>query len=185
MTERAPLRIRQFVLDAQDYEGLAHFWQTLLGWPTVQHWPDERWISITDGTTTLSIQGAADHQPPVWGDPGRPQQAHLDIVVPDMVYERGVEVDERVTASGQGRVSLDNVRYTTCMDDDPDWELKAQSIDLDLRESRGEARRVKLGFQNVPLLPGPNEITVVVTGADTVTTATYLIMVHRGKWISV
>ena len=34
---------------------------------------------------------------------------------------------DRVTASGEGRVSLDNVRYTTCMDDDPDWELKAQS----------------------------------------------------------
>lgn len=50
MSERAPLRIRQFVIDAQDYEALAHFWQNLLGWPTVQHWPDERWISIPGGT---------------------------------------------------------------------------------------------------------------------------------------
>jgi LPS-assembly protein len=59
---------------------------------------------------------------------------------------------DRVTASGKGRVSLEDVRYTTCMDDDPDWELKAETLDLDLRESRGEARKVRLGFQDVPLL---------------------------------
>ena len=58
---------------------------------------------------------------------------------------------DRVAASGTGRVSLDNVRYTTCMDDDPDWELEARNLELDLKESRGEARRVKLGFQNVPI----------------------------------
>lgn len=123
MSERAPLRIRQFVLDAQDYEGLAHFWQTLLGWPTVQHWPDERWISITDGTTTLSIQGAPDHQPPVWGDPGRPQQAHLDIVVPDieeaeaLVLELGgTKLDEQDDKSPAFRVYADPAGHPFCLE---------------------------------------------------------------------
>ena len=76
------MRIRQVVLDARDVETVATFWSALLGWP-MERWSDE-WISMTDGVAKLAIQYAADHQPPSWGDPTRPHQAHLDIVVDDI-----------------------------------------------------------------------------------------------------
>ncbi|MEM9466535.1 MAG: VOC family protein [Actinomycetota bacterium] len=84
MPERSggPFRIRQVVLDAREVDTVATFWSELLGWP-MHRWSDE-WISMTDGQATLAIQYAADHQPPSWGDPDRPQQAHLDIVVDDI-----------------------------------------------------------------------------------------------------
>lgn len=122
MPDRAPLQIRQFVLDAADLEGVAHFWSTLLGWP-MRHWPEEDWISISDGSTTLCIQGAADHRPPRWGDPDRPQQAHLDIVVPDideaeaLVLELGGEkLLERDDADPAFRVYADPAGHPFCLE---------------------------------------------------------------------
>jgi len=67
--------------------------------------------------------------------PARPAQAEAD----------------RIRATGEGRLKLDDVRYTTCLDDDPDWQLKAGKMELDVRESRGEARDVKLEFKGVNL----------------------------------
>ena len=32
----------------------------------------------------LAFQGVAEHRPPVWGDPARPQQSHLDVAVTDL-----------------------------------------------------------------------------------------------------
>ena len=67
--------------------------------------------------------------------PARPAQAEAD----------------RVRASGEGHLKLNDVRYTTCLDEDPDWQLKAGKMKLDLRDSRGEAREVKLEFKGVNL----------------------------------
>jgi LPS-assembly protein len=57
--------------------------------------------------------------------------------------------------SEDGRVSLDEVRYTTCPPDSEDWMLEADDIDLDTREGTGTARNVKLRFQGVPILYSP------------------------------
>lgn len=35
------------------------------------------------GGFVLAFQHAADHRPPRWGDPARPQQFHLDLGVED------------------------------------------------------------------------------------------------------
>ena len=97
MTDGAggPMRIRQVVLDAADVESVAVFWSELLGWP-MHRWSDE-WISMTDGGVTLAIQHAPDHQAPSWGDPSRPQQVHLDIVV------GGIEAAEAAVLELGGR----------------------------------------------------------------------------------
>ncbi|MEM9200212.1 MAG: VOC family protein [Actinomycetota bacterium] len=87
------MRIRQIVLDTAEVERVATFWSELLGWP-MERWSDE-WISMSDGTARLAIQYAPDHQPPSWGDPARPQQAHLDIEVDDIDV-----AEEQVLASG-------------------------------------------------------------------------------------
>jgi LPS-assembly protein len=58
---------------------------------------------------------------------------------------------ERVVASGGGRLKLRKVRYTTCIDENPDWELRAHDLDLDAKASKGEARRVVLDFKDTPI----------------------------------
>jgi predicted enzyme related to lactoylglutathione lyase len=77
------------VLDCADALELARFYHSLLGGALNQ--PDPRW-SLSDGWATLHLdewmvlafQRVEDHQPPAWPDPGRPQQFHLDIGVPDL-----------------------------------------------------------------------------------------------------
>ena len=39
---------------------------------------------IAGGGKSVMFQQVSDYSPPVWGDPARPQQAHLDIVVDDL-----------------------------------------------------------------------------------------------------
>jgi LPS-assembly protein len=60
-----------------------------------------------------------------------------------------------VVVSSKGKIFLEDVKYTTCMDEDPDWELQAEDLELNIRESRGVARRVKLDFKGVRLLYFP------------------------------
>ncbi|MFF2075567.1 VOC family protein [Kitasatospora sp. NPDC058162] len=77
------------VLDCPDPALLARFYAGLLGGEVDR--PDRRWALgpgwstlHLDGGTVLCFQGVADHRPPEWGDPEHPQQAHLDIDVPDL-----------------------------------------------------------------------------------------------------
>jgi len=58
---------------------------------------------------------------------------------------------EAVKADGDGTVSMDQIIYTTCMEKNPDWELRARDLDLDVRESRGVARKVSVYFKDVPI----------------------------------
>lgn len=78
------------VLDCPDVLALARFYQALLGGEVNR--PDPRWDLDSDWATlhadgggpVLAFQHAADHRPPAWPDPARPQQFHLDIGVPDL-----------------------------------------------------------------------------------------------------
>lgn len=56
-----------------------------------------------------------------------------------------------VKADGDGKMAMDQIIYTTCMEKNPDWELRARDLDLDVRESRGVARKVSLYFKDVPI----------------------------------
>lgn len=77
------------VLDCSDPAELGAFYQSLLGGTVNQ--PDERW-ALGDGWATLhtpsglvlAFQRAAEYRPPLWPDPARPQQFHLDFGVPDL-----------------------------------------------------------------------------------------------------
>lgn len=57
----------------------------------------------------------------------------------------------KVVADGGGKMSMDNIIYTTCIEKNPDWELRARDLDLDVRESQGEARKVSLYFKDIPI----------------------------------
>ncbi|WP_432003136.1 VOC family protein [Streptomyces sioyaensis] len=77
------------VLDCSDPAELATFYQSLLGGTVNQQ--DKRWALDDDWATlhtpsglVLAFQRAVDYQPPLWPDPSRPQQLHLDFGVVDL-----------------------------------------------------------------------------------------------------
>ncbi|MDQ7909740.1 VOC family protein [Phytohabitans sp. ZYX-F-186] len=75
--------LRTVVLDARDIAGLARFYQELAGWTQIH--ADDEWITMTtDDGWRVAVQLAPDHVPPRWPDPAYPQQAHLDLRVPDL-----------------------------------------------------------------------------------------------------
>jgi catechol-2,3-dioxygenase len=75
--------LRSVVLDASDIAGLARFYRELAGW--TQIYADDEWITLTtDDGWRIAFQAAPDHVPPRWPDQAQPQQAHLDLRVPDL-----------------------------------------------------------------------------------------------------
>lgn len=78
-------RLHKVVLDGPDPAALAGFWAAVLGMVVI--YADDDWITLGPAAgegTRLGIQRAPDHRPPVWPDPDRPQQLHLDVFVDDV-----------------------------------------------------------------------------------------------------
>jgi catechol 2,3-dioxygenase-like lactoylglutathione lyase family enzyme len=91
--DAATPRFASFALDCREPLVLARFYAELLGY-RVSPGSDEEWADIIGDGPTLSFQRVVDHQPPEWPS-GRPQQAHIDLVVDDIVTAH-----ERVLALG-------------------------------------------------------------------------------------
>jgi LPS-assembly protein len=66
---------------------------------------------------------------------------------------RGRAEQIQVTAARQ--MSLANLSFTTCPEDDVDWEFLARELELDTDVGFGRARGVKLRFKGVPILYTP------------------------------
>ncbi|WP_432824656.1 VOC family protein [Dactylosporangium sp. CA-092794] len=76
--------LEMVVLDAADITGLAAFYRALAGWADTED-TDETWITLsTPDGWRVAFQSAPDHRPPQWPGQERPQQAHLDLQVPDL-----------------------------------------------------------------------------------------------------
>ena len=110
------------VLGTPDPQGLARFYQRVLGWPL--HDDDPEWATLrpVDGGTGLSFQREEDHVPPVWpAGPGDPQmQVHLDIAVDDLDAAVAVAVEAGATVAGfqpqeHVRVCLDPAGHPFCL----------------------------------------------------------------------
>ncbi|MFF7232716.1 VOC family protein [Streptomyces sioyaensis] len=114
------------VLDCSDPLELAEFYQSLLGGALNQQ--DRRW-SLDDSWTTLhapsglvlAFQRAADYAPPVWPDPSRPQQFHLDFGVTDLdrAQEQVLALGATVLDGGSGergwRIYADPAGHPFCL----------------------------------------------------------------------
>jgi catechol 2,3-dioxygenase-like lactoylglutathione lyase family enzyme len=79
-------RLAAPVLGTSDPQGLARFYQRLLGWPLGDDDPEWATLRPGDGSTGLSFQLEPDHVPPVWPpEPGTQQmQVHLDLRADDL-----------------------------------------------------------------------------------------------------
>ncbi|MCU7726048.1 VOC family protein [Actinoplanes sp. KI2] len=75
--------LRAVALDAPDARRLAAFYAALAGW--TEAYGDDEWVALTTGDGwRVATQRSPDHVPPRWPDPAFPQQAHLDLRVPDL-----------------------------------------------------------------------------------------------------
>ncbi|MGI5241050.1 VOC family protein [Dactylosporangium sp. CA-139066] len=78
-------KLDSIVLDAADFRGLAAFYGELAGWTELPEDADDDWVALrTPDGWTVAFQHAPDHTPPTWPGQEHPQQAHLDLRVPDL-----------------------------------------------------------------------------------------------------
>ncbi len=56
---------------------------------------------------------------------------------------------------GEGTLKLDEVRFTTCPTGQTDWELRADSIEIDQKTQQGKGRNVRVDLKGVPILYTP------------------------------
>ncbi|MGY1824121.1 VOC family protein [Geodermatophilus sp. SYSU D00079] len=110
------------VLDTPDPQGLARFYQRLLGWPLRDDDPEWATLRPGDGGPGLSFQREEQHVPPVWpAGPGDPRmQLHLDIEVDDLDTAVAVAVEAGATVArfqpqDDVRVCLDPAGHPFCL----------------------------------------------------------------------
>jgi catechol-2,3-dioxygenase len=111
------------VLDCPDPKALAGFYAELVG-GTVDA-EDEEWVDLErEGGQRLSFQLAPELRAPVWPDPQRPQQFHLDIAVPraelDTAERRVLELGATLLEGDNGgsrnwRVYADPAGHPFCL----------------------------------------------------------------------
>ena len=90
--------LRSIVIDAPDIASLSKFYGDLAGWQ--QEYGDDEWITMrTPDGWRIGLQAAPDHVAPHWPGQTQPQQAHLDLRVPDLATGAA-------TAEGFGATTL-------------------------------------------------------------------------------
>ena len=77
-------RAHHVVLDCPDPAALAEFYAELLGLQVTYRSDDWVVVAQRPDTSGFAFQLAPDHRAPDWGDPERPQQVHLDVMVDDV-----------------------------------------------------------------------------------------------------
>ncbi|MFE0646369.1 VOC family protein [Streptomyces sp. NPDC058877] len=112
------------VLDCAAPRELAGFYRSVLGGDVDR--PDPRWSLHADWSTlhtpgglVLCFQRVADHRPPTWPDPERPQQFHLDFGVADLDAAHEQVLAHGATllddAAGHWRVYADPAGHPFCL----------------------------------------------------------------------
>ena len=115
-------RAHHVVYDTADPHGLAAFYSALLGLP-VSHTSDEFVVvSASTSTSGYAFALAADHRAPVWGDPARPQQVHLDVMVDDVSRAETRVLELGATPlEAEGSVWADPSGHPFCLIPRPGW----------------------------------------------------------------
>ncbi|MEM7092769.1 MAG: hydantoinase B/oxoprolinase family protein [Actinomycetota bacterium] len=119
------------------------------------------------------------------GYQARPDLFALDIVLPDMLYEQVVEIDERVTATGEVLTSLDETAARSALERLLDDGIEAVAIVLlhgyrhTSHEERLGAIARDVGFGQVSVSHEVNPLMKLVPRGDTTMVDAYLSPVLR------
>jgi len=112
-------------------------------------------------TGKLTVKGAVDFEDPklhVKGDSGSYDAAggaNFDEADFFILDRKGRGFAREMAVHPDGKVALEQVRYTSCPVGNEDWMLQASSINLDTANQVGVARGVHLRFKDVPIFYTP------------------------------
>lgn len=107
------------VIDCEDPDQLAQFYEQLLGMVRIDNDPD--WVSIGDAADrpALAFQAVSPYVAPEWPGHLRPQQAHIDVKVKDLdlAENQVLAIGARTTGEGSKnfRVYLDPQEHPFCL----------------------------------------------------------------------
>ncbi|GAA4596215.1 hypothetical protein GCM10023194_67850 [Planotetraspora phitsanulokensis] len=128
-------KLKTVAFDARDIKALADFYAALAGWK--QSYEEEEWITmLTDDGWRIAFQLAPDHVPPRWPDPTAPQQAHLDLRVPDIdtAADRAVDLGASLLRRNERWHTLADPAghpFDLCLkEDDPNTTLMGVMLDV-------------------------------------------------------
>jgi LPS-assembly protein len=112
-------------------------------------------------TGKIAVKGAVDFEDPrlrLKSDSGTYDSiggASFDQANFQILDRNGRGFAQEMAVQPDGKVELDQVRYTTCPVGNEDWMLQASSIDLDTNAQNGVGRHVLMRFKNVPIFYTP------------------------------
>jgi LPS-assembly protein len=118
-------------------------------------------VNYDDKTGRVSVKGRVDFEDPklrVRSDTGRYDingAADFDQANFQLMDRNGRGFAKDIDVRPDGKLSLTDVRYTTCPVGNEDWMLQASSINLDTKLQEGVAHNVTMRFKDVPIFYTP------------------------------
>jgi LPS-assembly protein len=118
-------------------------------------------VTYDDKTGRVSVKGGVDFEDPklrVRSDAGSYDvtgAANFDIANFQLMDRNGRGFAQDIDVLPDGRVSLTQVRYTSCPVGNEDWMLKASSLEIDSKAEQGVAHNVIMRFKDVPVFYTP------------------------------
>ena len=118
-------------------------------------------VNYDQKTGRVVVRGAVDFEDPklrVRSDDGHYDingAASFDQANFQLMDRNGRGFAKDINVLPDGKVKLDQVRYTTCPVGNEDWMLQASSLHLDTKVQEGVARNVTMRFKEVPIFYTP------------------------------
>jgi len=118
-------------------------------------------VNYDQKTGRVGVKGAVDFEDPklrVRSDDGHYDingAASFDQANFQLMDRNGRGFAKDINVLPDGKVKLDQVRYTTCPVGNEDWMLQASSLHLDTKVQEGVARNVTMRFKDVPIFYTP------------------------------
>jgi LPS-assembly protein len=118
-------------------------------------------VNYDQKTGRVAVKGAVDFEDPklrVRSDDGNYDingAASFDQANFQLMDRNGRGFAKDINVLPDGKVRLDQVRYTTCPVGNEDWMLQASSLHLDTKVQEGVARNVTMRFKDVPIFYTP------------------------------
>jgi LPS-assembly protein len=112
-------------------------------------------------TGKMAVTGAVDFEDPklrIKSDTGTYDTiggATFDRANFQILDRNGRGIARQMAVQPDGKVQLEQVRYTTCPVGNEDWMLQASSIDLDTAAQSGVGKHVLMRFKDVPIFYTP------------------------------
>jgi LPS-assembly protein len=118
-------------------------------------------VNYDERTGRVAVKGSVDFEDPklrVRSDTGSYDTsgaANFDKANFQLMDRNGRGFAKDIDVSPDGKVTLAQVRYTSCPVGNEDWMLQASSLNIDSHAQEGVARNVTMRFKDVPIFYTP------------------------------